>query len=276
MVFEAPLVDARGCQVGWMGSVIDVTERNRAIERERLAAERMAHLARLTSLGEIASSLAHQLNQPLMAIAGYNAGLRNTLQAMPDIDQKLITALDKQADQAAHAGRIVHRIREFLLRRAPQLEPCDLNEVVADAVALLQGSLQRQDIALELESTPRALPVRADAVLLGQVIVNLVRNAIDAIDAAGTERRIVLRTRAVNGAGARIEVRDLGPGLGGRSLEELAAPFFSSKPDGMGLGLAICRTVVEAHRGRLEAADAPGGGACFSVTLPLREGDDAA
>ena len=274
MVFEAPLLDARGTQVGWMGTVINVTERNRAAERERQAAERLAHLARLTSLGEIASSLAHQLNQPLMAIASYNAGLRNALQSLPGVDARLLSALDRQAEQAAHAGRIVHRIRDFLLRRAPQLEPGDLNRIVADSASLLLASLQRQNIALEVELSPAALPVQADAVLLGQVLVNLVRNAADAIVASDAERCIVIRTQA-SGRSAQFEVIDRGPGLGGKRLDELAAPFYSTKADGMGLGLAICRSVIEAHGGALDAIDASAGGACFRVTLPRLEVEHA-
>lgn len=271
MVFEAPLVDAAGSQVGWMGSVIDVTERKRALERERIAAERLAHQARLMSLGEIASSLAHQLNQPLMAIAGYNAGLRNMLQARTDADPRWVAALERQAEQAENAGRIVHRIREFLMRRSPQPERCRLRDIVDDTMNLLGGDLRRRGIEFDVAHAADVPDVHADPVLVGQAIVNLVRNAVDATASQpAAARRIEVRTAQAPG-GAAVEVRDHGAGLGGHTLDELATPFFSSKPDGMGLGLAICRSIVEAHAGRLEATDALGGGACFRVTLPAAE-----
>jgi two-component system, LuxR family, sensor histidine kinase DctS len=276
MVFEAPLVDERGHHVGWMGSVIDVTERRRALDRERVAAERMAHMARLTSLGEIASSLAHQLNQPLMAISGYNAGLRNMLKASENVDPRVLSALDRQADQAEHAGRIVHRIRDFLMRRAPQPEKADLRRIVDETATLLLGDVRRRGIELDVAHDNDVPTVRVDPILMGQAIVNLVRNAVDASQGLDhVPPRIEIRTHRAGAHGACVEVRDYGPGLQGRDIEQLSSPFYSTKSDGMGLGLAICRTVVEAHAGRLEAEDAAdGGGACFRLALPGMEDKD--
>lgn len=268
MVFESPLVDAGGRQIGWMGSIIDVTERKRLEERERRQVETLAHNARLTMLGEVASTLAHELNQPLTAIASYGAGITNSLATLGVQDELVLGALQRLGQQATHAGRIVARIREFLTRREPRHERCDLHEVITAAVELLRRDCQRRGVALELALAAGVPAVQADAVLIEQVVINLVRNAADALQARDTGRRIAVSSRVV-GEFVRIDVQDNGPGLAGRRVEQLCAPFYSTKADGMGMGLAICRSIVEAHQGVLDANEAPGGGALFSFSLPL-------
>ncbi|MEY4754411.1 MAG: hypothetical protein RJA44_2086 [Pseudomonadota bacterium] len=272
MVFESPLVDAGGRQIGWMGSMIDITQRKQLEERERHQAEAMAHQARLTTLGEVASALAHQLNQPLTVIASYNSGVLRMLERAGFADETVLNALRRQGEQVAEAGRIVQRIRSFLTRRAPQRERCDLAVTLHRAVKLLQRDLRQQPVRIEWE-LPADLPeVLADAVLIEQVTLNLVRNAIDA--AQGEQQApLQLRIQALAEPAQRhvcVCVDDNGPGLQGRSIETLTAPFYSTKTEGMGMGLAICRSVIEAHRGRLDAsASAVLGGACFSFTLPI-------
>jgi two-component system, LuxR family, sensor histidine kinase DctS len=278
IVFEAPLVDASGRHIGWMGSVLDITERKRLEDRERRQADLMSHHARLTMLGEIASTLAHELNQPLSAISSYNAGVLNSLQradaSRPAPDPAVLRALQRLGEQAAHAGRIVQRIRQFLTRREPQLEACSLNEVVEGGVDLLRRELARQQVQITLLLETSLPPVVADAVLIEQVVINLVRNACDALAErpASPERarRIEARTlRSPDARFLRIEVQDNGPGLRGRRIEELCAPFYSTKTEGMGMGLAICRSILEAHHGALDAVESPGGGAWFTLTLPV-------
>jgi two-component system sensor histidine kinase DctS len=268
MVFESPLVDAGGRQIGWMGSIIDITERKQLEERERRQVETLAHNARLTMLGEVASTLAHELNQPLTAIASYGAGVTNSLAKLGVQDELVLGALQRLGQQAEHAGRIVARIREFLTRREPRHERCDLNEVVRAALDLLRRDLQRRGITLELALSPQVPPVLADAVLIEQVVINLVRNAADALLAREGGRRIAVASR-VAGEFVRIDVSDNGPGLQGRRIEQLCAPFYSTKAEGMGMGLAICRSIVEAHQGVLDASDTAHGGALFSFSLPL-------
>jgi two-component system, LuxR family, sensor histidine kinase DctS len=274
MILEAPLIDAAGAQIGWMGSVVDITERKQAEELERRRNERLADQARLMTVGEIASSLAHELNQPLAAIASYNAGLQNALASLPDVPPRLREALERQAEQARHAGRIVQRIRAFLGRRAPQHEACDLVAITDSAVALLRHDLRRQQVQVQVQHMQTALPVQADPVLIEQVVINLLRNGADAqaergdTASPGTAARLSVCTDVHDGQ-ARVSVLDAGPGLGGHSMDELTAPFFSTKASGMGLGLAISRSIIEAHRGRLLAQDVSGSGACFSFSLPL-------
>jgi two-component system sensor histidine kinase DctS len=278
IVFETPLVDSGGRQIGWMGSIVDITERKRLEDRERRQTDTLAHHARLTMLGEIASTLAHELNQPLSAISSYNAGVMNSLQRGgpdgPAADPNVLRALQRVGEQAAHAGRIVQRIRQFLTRHEPQLEACSLNAIVEGGVALLARELARQRVELTLVLDPALPVVLADTVLIEQVVINLVRNASDALGelpaADPRQRRIEARTLRTPDQGfVRIDVRDNGPGLQGRRLEALCAPFYSTKAEGMGMGLAICRSILEAHQGALDAVEAPGGGAWFSLTLPV-------
>jgi two-component system sensor histidine kinase DctS len=271
MVFEAPLVDAKGQQIGWMASVLNITERKRMEERERKQLETMAHHARLTMLGEVASTLAHELNQPLSAIASYNAGVLNSLAQQGGIEPRVLQALQRMGEQAGHAGRIVRRIREFLTRREPQLEPCDLRQVMDSGVALLKRDIARHQVQVHMACDPDLPMVEADPILIEQVVVNLVRNACDALSVQDGERHIHLHATALGGRGfVKVSVADNGPGLGGKGVETLFAPIFSTKAEGMGMGLAICRSVIELHYGVLDAEESPGRGASFSFSLPIR------
>jgi len=275
MLMEAPLVDADGQHVGWMASVVDITERKRLEERERRRTEAMAHQARLTTLGEVASALAHQLNQPLTAIAGYNAGVLRLLERAGNTDPVVLQAVRRLGEQAAEAGRIVQRIREFLTRRAPQREACDLALTLRRAVELLRRDLQRHHVKLHFQLAPELPPVSADPVLIEQVVINLVRNAMDEMAASGaTQGQITLAAAPVGERFVRVDVDDDGPGLRGRTIEQLTAPFYSTKSDGMGMGLAICRSVIEAHHGGMDATASPMGGARFAFTLPRHTGQD--
>jgi len=282
MVFEAPLVDARGRQIGWMGSILDITERKRLEERERRQTDAMAHQGRLTMLGEVASALAHQLNQPLTSITSYAAGVRRLLERGADAggagaDPRVLGAMTRLGEQAAEAGRIVKRIREFLTRRTPQRETVALADVARRALGLMARDLQRQHVLLETVLDLPLPSVVADPVLVEQVVLNLVHNACDEMQAqpeAGRRLRVALS--AAGPGFVRLDVEDSGPGLRGRRIEELVEPFYSTKPEGMGMGLAICRSIIEAHHGAFDAGASLLGGAAFSFTLPVAggQGDD--
>ncbi len=273
MVFESPLIDANGQQTGWMGSIIDITARKQLEERERHQTEAMAHQARLTTLGEVASALAHQLNQPLTVIMGYNAGLQRMLTDAGYDNQAVLHALSQQGEQAAEAGRIVRRIREFLTRRAPQREACDLAAIARRAADLLKRDLRTAQVDLRWALAPGLPQVFADPILMEQVLMNLIRNAVDAMVGASPREGSVSSIRiAAQSSGerfVRMDVEDSGPGLHGRTVDALSAPFYSTKSDGMGMGLAICRSVIEVHHGGMDAGGSSLGGARFSFTLPV-------
>ncbi len=273
MIFETPLVDASGTQIGWMGSILDVTERLQMEEREAQRIQTMQYHARLTMLGEIASTLAHELNQPLMAISSYNTGVINTLKKNGFDDAVVLAALERLGQQSANAGRIVQRIRVFLTRREPQREQVNLSEVLAAAESLLKREMQDKKIMLQVHVAEKLPALNIDAVLIEQVIINLLRNAADAFAATATDKRIVVDVELATQKWVRIAVSDNGPGLDGRTLEQLAAPFYSTKTEGMGMGLAICRSIIEAHGGAFEAAEVATNfadtGAKFSFSLTV-------
>lgn len=268
MVFEAPLIDAAGRHIGWMGSIVDITERKRLEERERRQLETLGNHARLTTLGEVASALAHQLNQPLAALAGYNAGVLRSLERSGFNDAMVLDAVRRMGEQVAEAGHIVQRIRGFLTRRAPQREPCQMDGIVQRALTLLQRDLARRHIRVDTVCTDPLPTVWADPILLEQVVINLLRNAADALaDTSAPRIRVTLSSAAMDRV--CVAVDDNGCGLGGRSVEELTTPFHSTKADGMGMGLAICRSVIEAHHGTLQAGSSELGGARIALTLPV-------
>jgi two-component system sensor histidine kinase DctS len=268
LVFESPLVDAAGTQIGWLGTVLDITERKRLADSEARQVEAQAQAARLTMLGEIASTLAHELNQPLSAIASWNAGVINSLQRLGVDDAQVHGALQRLGEQAAQAGRVVQRIRQFLTRREPQLEPLQINTVIEAAARVLAKEFAQREVQLELRLDATLPSVTADAVLIEQVLINLLRNAGDALLEREPPRHIQLHSRVAGGF-LIVEVCDNGPGLAGRTAEQLFAPFYSTKREGMGMGLAICRSIIEAHHGVLDAGAAQLGGARFAFSLPL-------
>lgn len=275
MEFESPLIDGVGKQVGWMGSFVDVTERKRLEELERRQREVLANHARLSTLGEVASTLAHELNQPLTSIVSYSAGIAKALEKLPGTEPELLAAAQALSRHASKAGGIVHRIRTRLARQELVLERCSINTLVADAVTLLQRDFRRAGVDVSLRLHAGLPAVHIDRIGIEQVITNLLRNACDAMAGMPQQRTLLVRTLPgrvpsldISTGWVTVEVTDVGPGLGGRDIEALTEPFFSTKKEGTGLGLAICRSILESHGGVLHAQDVPTGGARFSFSLP--------
>ncbi len=269
LVYEAPLIGPDGAHLGWMGSVIDVTDRKRAEETRAAEAERLHHAARLVTLGEMASTLAHELNQPLAAIAGYAAGARNLLGAGATAD--LASVLDKLEGQAQRAGAILHRVQDFARSRSTQIARVDLAAVLGAAVGFIEDDARARGVPLHLTQPSAPVWTRADPVLLEQAVLNLVKNAIEALAATPAATRRVDVALTATGASAQVTVSDTGPGIPPERLADLFAPYRTTKPEGLGLGLSICRTILEMHGGRLTHAPRPGGGSVFTITLPLHE-----
>lgn len=270
LIHEAPLVDSHGHQVGWMGSVVDITERKRATERARQQEERLQANARLIAMGEMASSLAHELNQPLTAISGYTTGCRNLLAAATEDRQALDHALVKCQEQAQRAARILRRIYEFARRHEPKIETCDMTVLLGDAVSLLEADARRHRIRIEQRLDPDIPSIQGDPVLLAQSLLNLIKNGLEAMRQTPENQRtleIDLRHEAEE---IHITIADHGSGISAKEATQLFEPFYTTKNTGLGVGLNICRSVIEAHQGRLWFEPNPAGGTIFHLVLPVR------
>jgi PAS domain S-box-containing protein len=266
MVYTAPLVDAQGVHRGWMSSVVDITAQKQAEARQRDQEVRLQRSARLASVGEMASTLAHELNQPLMALSNFAVAAR-ALAAQSAPPDMLAGALDEIVEQSKRASEIVKRVRAFINPKRGHYENLAIDAVIAHATALLKPELQRDGVNLQLALGDGGAHVRGDRVLLEQVLVNLIHNAMHAMQDS-PRGRIDLASRRVD-QGVRITVADAGPGIPPEQLDQIFAPFFTTRPDGLGLGLNICRTIVEAHGGSMSVENPAGGGAAFSFTLPI-------
>ncbi|HRJ59971.1 MAG TPA: PAS domain S-box protein [Azospirillaceae bacterium] len=268
LIYESPLIDADGRQIGWMGSVLDVTERKRAEEINQRQQEKLQQTARLIAMGEMASALAHELNQPLSAIAGYSTGCLNRIKAAGAKPEDLTPALEKLAKQARRAGEIIRHIYDFVRKREPEVAPCDLAEVIGDSATLFSPDARKHRTTLTVQTPPDLPAVSADRILLQQVLINLMRNGCEAMAATPPDRRNITVTAAAADSGAVVRVVDCGPGVRPDIGDRLFTPFQSTKSEGMGMGLSICRSIIEHHGGRLWYEPNPGGGAMFVFSLP--------
>jgi len=273
LLYEAPLIDADGTHRGWMGSIIDVSDEKRAAELALRQAETLQRTGRLITLGEMASTLAHELNQPLAAIASYAAGSLNMLRSGeardPQSLSQVTTALDKLSLQAERAGQIIRRIQDFVRKRQPRFGPVAIAEIVEETVAFSAIDARHADVRIEVALDGELGAVHADRILIQQLLLNLIRNATEAM--AGAPDRVLAIGGRREGEAVVITVADRGGGIEPQIEGRLYDAFLSTKPDGMGMGLAICRSIVELHRGRLEHAPRPGGGTVFTLTLRVAE-----
>lgn len=250
------------------GLAHDITERKKMEEDARKRQGELAHMMRLTAMGEMASMLAHEINQPLHAISAYCRACQRLLRRdAPDTD-KLAGALERTAQQAQRAGEIIRRIRSFV--RTPGVQPTTvpLNAVIAEVISFNAPIIRSQRVEITLDLDDTLPPLSADRIQLEQVVFNLVRNAIDAVSGRAV-RRIAIRTRRSAGAGIRLTVSDNGPGLDEKAKALVFEAFHTTKKDGIGMGLPVSRSIAEAHGGRLWAESVPGEGAEFHVELPL-------
>lgn len=281
LVYEAPLIDADGRHRGWMGSIIDVTDQKRAAALERLQAETLARTGRLITMGEMASTISHELNQPLAAIASYAAGCLNVIRSGRWNEAEIAEALEKLDLQARRAGQIIRRVHDFVRKREPQFARLDVAALVRDLAGFVTPDARKSGIQIEVDAAEDLPPVRADRILIEQVVLNLVRNGIEAMAAGGRGGGVLTlragRERAPDGtAEVVIAIEDRGPGIEPAVAERLFSPFLTTKPEGMGMGLNICRSIVELHQGRLSHAPRPGGGTIFAVSIPAERQEAAA
>jgi two-component system sensor kinase FixL len=258
---------------------VRVRERTRDLElageRHQALVEQYSHVARTTTIGEMASGLAHELNQPLGAIANYAEGCLVELTAPQPALDEVRTALGRLLATTLRAGQIIDRIRKFVTRYEPRRERFEPNRVVEEVQEILHGEAEQRGIAARLELAPDLPYLWGDPVQIQQVLVNLVRNAFEALAAQPLQPMLVVQTQRVESGGVEFAVIDNGEGIDPESLDRVFDAYFSTRAGGLGMGLAICRTLIDAHQGRITVTSCPGVRTTFQFTLPASSDDGA-
>jgi len=277
LIIEAPLINAQGLQTGWMSAVLDISEQRRVEELSRASQERLQATARLATVGEMASLLSHELNQPLAAIASYATGSINLLQVAPPPATELQVAMRRIAEQADRAGRVIKSVHDFVRRRDQARQPVSADALIDAVLPLVNLQARKLGVRVEIRVPPGLPKVLCDRTMVEQVLLNLARNAMQAMDEARVAQpELVLQVRATPAteAGKRwleFAVSDRGPGIPEDVKQQLFTPFFTTKAEGMGLGLSLCRTVIEQHGSQLLFEDNTPRGTIFRFTLPVQD-----
>jgi len=269
-MYLSPLIDSQGRQIGWMASMNDITDLKN-MEAETLRHQkRLEQTSRLITLGEMASSLAHELNQPLSAIANYCMGSVNRLKSDDYRREDILAAMEKASAQAERAGKIIRRTREFVKKSEPVRAPVALAEIVEEAIGFADIEARKAGVILRVEIPADLPPVFADRIMIEQVVLNLVKNGIESMPQSQAGARDLCVSARLDGGGmVEVAVTDRGSGMTAEQAERLFVPFFTTKAEGMGMGLNICRSIIEYHDGRLWAQPNPQGGSVFRFTLPV-------
>ncbi|BBP04222.1 hypothetical protein TPL01_31880 [Sulfuriferula plumbiphila] len=265
-----PLLGSSGETVALLGITRDITGRKRAEEEMRRHNTELAHVSRLTMMCEMASTLAHELNQPLSAISNYTRGCMRRIRSASSTREEILAAMELVCVQAERAGEIIRSIRAFVKKGESSRMPSQINAIVRDAVRFADPEARQHGVGIRLQLAEQLPPVLADAIQIEQVILNIVRNAIEAMDSMKFgKREIVIETALGECDALEVRVTDTGPGMSSVKFEEVFDPFVSTKPTGMGMGLTISRSIIEAHGGRLWATPNPGRGLTFRFKLPM-------
>jgi C4-dicarboxylate-specific signal transduction histidine kinase len=252
--------------------VTDVTSRKRAEAELHEALANLAHVTRVTALGELAASIAHEVNQPLAAVVTNAAACLRWLDREPANLKEARSTVQSIVEDGSRAGEVIQRVRALVNKTADQKAPLHINEVINEVIGLAQHELLSHQVALRLELAPGLPLVLADRIQLQQVILNLVINAIEAMQPVKDRpRELVIRTRQDETRQVLVTVSDCGVGVAAENADRLFDAFFTTKSGGMGMGLSICRSIVDAHGGRLSALDNAGPGATFQFTLPSHQ-----
>lgn len=279
LIFEAPLVDGRGRPGGWMSTVLDISAQRRMEELSRQQQDKLQAAARLATMGEMATLLSHELNQPLAAIASYATGSLNLMPETPDdppadLDTQLMIrqAVARIAEQAERAGRVIRSVHQFVRRRDRLRENVRAGDLIDAVLPLVRLAARRSHTRIEIDVPEPPPRVSCDRTMVEQVLLNLARNGLQAMEEADTppaDRVLQIRARQADPRWVIFELIDHGPGIPEAVARQLFTPFFTTKSEGMGIGLAMCRTVVEQHGGALDFSPGPGGhGTAFRFTLP--------
>ncbi len=232
----------------------------------------LAHMSRLSIMGEMVASLAHELNQPLHAAKNYARGSFRRLLKNPEHDAELMTALQRMADETDRAAEILRRVRDFVQKTGPHVSTLSLNDLVQDAVMINSLELKQTQAKIVCELAPDIAPVRADPIQVEQVVVNLARNGLESMHEVPEDQRVLtIGTRRCEEQTIEVFVRDRGRGISEQEMKRIFEPFYTTKPEGMGMGLAISRSIIQAHEGRLWVSANEDRGCTFHFTLPITQ-----
>ena len=266
-----PVRDTDGRISIWYGLITDIDDRKRAEDTLNELRSELAHLARVSSLGALTASIAHEVNQPLAGIVTNAQVCLRTLTADPPNIESAREAAHRMIRDSKRASEVIKRLRALFSRKEPTVEPVDMNEAASEIIALCLEELQRGRVLLRRELADSLPRVEGDRVQLQQVILNLLRNALDAMSGVeNNPRELVVRTEKDEHDSVKLTVQDTGVGITPKDMERLFEAFYTTKRDGMGMGLSISRSIVEHHRGRLWAAPNNGPGATFSFSIPCK------
>jgi two-component system sensor kinase FixL len=258
------------------GFVRDLTEEQAAKRRIQDLQVELLHASRLSVMGQMASTIAHELNQPLTAVVNYLEAARHVIETGAQPNERIAGLIKRAVAQAARAGEVIRQLRQFVSKGETDRRAESLNNLVEEALALALVGARQSGVRVSLELDRNLPPVLVDGVQIQQVVLNLVRNAVEAMEAV-ERRELAITTRALpDERTLEIGIVDSGPGIAPEIADRLFEPFVTTKTTGMGLGLSICREIVEAHRGRLSVAPAASGGAAFRLTLPLAAEEELA
>jgi C4-dicarboxylate-specific signal transduction histidine kinase len=274
--------DENGQIVFWFGSATDIEDLKQAQEMLKQAHDEqlqrhqaeLAHVARLSMMGEMAASLAHELNQPLHAVNNYASGSLMRLLKTPQRDEQIVAALEQISEEANRAAEIIRRVMGFVQKREARFSEVIVNDLVEEAVLLNKIEVGRRHAKIVLELAEDLPTVVGDAIQIEQVIMNLIRNGLEAMDETRDDNRLLgIKTMRHDANTVQVDVCDRGEGIGEADTEKVFEPFFTTKPEGMGMGLAISRSIVQSHGGRLWATVNEVQGCSFHFTLPIGKRD---
>ncbi len=267
-----PMRDARGNIYALLGVTRDITEHRQAEEQARQHQMELARVARLSTIGEMATGIAHEVNQPLSAIANFSRGCLRRLRSDNMDPDDLIAPLEEVCEQAERASEILMHVRDFVRKSELQMKPSDINQIVHSVVKFTDLEARQHGAVVGLDLHTQLLRVQVDTIMIEQVISNLVRNAFEAMAEAKSHRReVIISTRPFDRDAVEIEVSDTGPGIDGAVIDQVFDQFFTTKLEGIGMGLSISRSIIESHGGRVRAESGKNGGATFRFTLPISE-----
>lgn len=264
--------DEQGKPQRMVGVAIDITERKKTEQLARHHQTELAYIARVSSMGEMASALAHELNQPLTVINSYVSGCIHRLEKNTDEKESIIDAMKKAMQHVELAGQIIHRMKNFVRHGELHYEIILINDLIKEALRLIQYEIQDISLTINLELAEDLPKIEVDKIQIEQVLLNLMRNGFEAMLTAKTPKPILtISTEYLTSHVIKITIKDNGPGINMNMKDRLFVPYFTSKTRGMGMGLAICRTIIEGHGGQISAQTSLEGGACFQFTLPVTQ-----